>query len=109
MSDLHLEVLLNRNCLDKSIINPEGDILVLAGDMFTKFNDKYTKSFLQKIRYDFPIILQVPGNHCNFDKEFNFYHPRFENVVLYERNHESKSYSNNEKTGSHCQLFFCHY
>lgn len=63
VSDLHLEFI---DKGDYKIINPTGDILILAGDIVPGSQSKEMKKFIQFLNHHSPkflYIFHVPGNH----------------------------------------------
>jgi 3',5'-cyclic AMP phosphodiesterase CpdA len=62
-SDLHLEFAQNTQFLQDNLIEPIGDILILAGDI-TYWGKKYFKHwFFDYVSDNFKAVYYIPGNH----------------------------------------------
>jgi len=62
-SDLHLEFWENRNFLKENPIVPEGEILILAGDIML-FSEMYRhEDFFDFLSKSFKTVYWIPGNH----------------------------------------------
>ncbi len=62
-SDIHLEFQSNSDYIKHKPLKPEGDYLILTGDI-TVYNEKYFKNrFFDKVSDDFKEVFIVPGNH----------------------------------------------
>jgi len=62
-SDLHLEFPLNRTFLNANPIKPEGDILLMAGDIIPFARIEEAGDFFNFLSDSFEHIYWVPGNH----------------------------------------------
>ncbi|MDX2414287.1 MAG: metallophosphoesterase [Bacteroidales bacterium] len=64
-SDLHLEFPENQYFLEKNPVRPEGDILIMCGDILPlRFKNKSRyASFFDKLSQGFETVYWVPGNH----------------------------------------------
>lgn len=63
-SDLHIDYKNNSIDIDPfKYIEPEGDILILAGDIGSFYKITQLKVFLQKLSRCFEHIIYIPGNH----------------------------------------------
>ena len=62
-SDLHLEFPLNRDFLKANPIKPEGDILLMAGDIIPFTRIEETGDFFNFLSDSFQHVYWVPGNH----------------------------------------------
>jgi len=72
-SDLHLDQLKEFNSYDfqeyKKLINPEGDILILAGDVCHIEHLKKYEKFFNYLNTSFHYIIYIPGNHEFYNKK----------------------------------------
>lgn len=71
ISDLHFDFDENYNFFIQNF-KSTGDILIIAGDTChynSKFRDAYTDFFLK----NYPITIEVPGNHDNYDSKDSWY------------------------------------
>lgn len=64
-SDLHLEFYGNKRFLKKTPLNPNADILILAGDilLFSLLKEKEYEDFFNYISDNFKTTYWIPGNH----------------------------------------------
>lgn len=62
LSDLHLEYF-KENTDIFNFVKPEGDILVLAGDISSFYNLHQIHIFLKQLSKHFKALLYIPGNH----------------------------------------------
>ena len=62
-SDLHLELVQNRNWILENPLVPKGDILIIAGDTFYINDQMGTLDFIKKVSDDFKAVYLIPGNH----------------------------------------------
>jgi len=62
-SDLHLEFPENNSYVNKNYLKPEGEILLLAGDILPFSLDHKKFSFFDFIADNFEAIYWIPGNH----------------------------------------------
>ena len=62
-SDLHLEFQLNRRFVFNNGIKPEGDCLILAGDIANLFKLDYYSDFWDWCSENYDLTVMVPGNH----------------------------------------------
>ncbi len=90
-SDLHLEFPENKNFLDEYPIQPEGEILLLAGDILPFALQKKQFEFLDYIANNFEMVYWLPGNH-------EYYHYDVANVAspLFEKIYENVILVNNQ-------------
>src|SRR5579871_5614664 len=62
-SDLHLEFPENRKFLARNPIQPEGDILLLAGDIVNLYDLNCAREFFNIVCDQYSAVYWVPGNH----------------------------------------------
>ena len=62
-SDLHLEFQLNRRFVFNNGIKPEGDCLILAGDIANLFKLDHYSNFWDWCSENYDLTVMVPGNH----------------------------------------------
>lgn len=62
-SDLHLEFKENNNYVTKHPIQPEGEVLLLAGDILPFVLNPLRYSFFDVVSEQFEAVYWVPGNH----------------------------------------------
>lgn len=62
-SDLHLELVQNRNWIRDNPLVPKGDVLIIAGDTFYINDQMGTLDFIKKVSDDFKAVYLIPGNH----------------------------------------------
>lgn len=62
-SDLHLEFSVNKKYLERHLIKPAGEILVLAGDVVPFAKISKAMPFLQRLADSYEHIYWIPGNH----------------------------------------------
>lgn len=62
-SDLHIEFKENKDFLEKNPIKPEGEILLLAGDIVPFAVMKKADDFLSYLSDNFEAVYWLPGNH----------------------------------------------
>ena len=63
VSDLHIEYRNNEIPDPLTLITPESDILILAGDIGSLYKINQLQGFLEKLCVYFKTVLYVPGNH----------------------------------------------
>jgi len=70
-SDLHLEFPENRKFISENPLKPEGDILILAGDilLFRSIDDH--KDFFDYCADNFAFTYWIPGNHEYYHSDIN--------------------------------------
>jgi predicted phosphodiesterase len=62
-SDLHIEYKNNEVPDPLTLITPQADILILAGDIGSFYKYNQLKLFLLKLCHHFKIVIYIPGNH----------------------------------------------
>lgn len=62
-SDLHLEFRENKNFVNKHLLQPEGEILLLAGDILPFALNHHDFTFFDFVADNFEAVYWVPGNH----------------------------------------------
>lgn len=62
-SDLHLEFSSNRKWLKEHPLQPDGDILLIAGDSYYLNRDYKKLDFIKKAADQFDQVFLIPGNH----------------------------------------------
>ncbi|MFH2002403.1 MAG: metallophosphoesterase [Planctomycetota bacterium] len=77
-SDLHLEGRRNRDWLNENPLIPEGDVLLLAGDIVVKKYESEARAFYEKVRSQFDLIIETMGNHEFYGGEVAHIYPEFE-------------------------------
>ncbi len=77
-SDLHLEFPENKEYLKARPLKPEGDILILAGDILPIININEHADFFDYISENFKLTYWVPGNH-------EYYHSDISAINMYNR------------------------
>jgi predicted phosphodiesterase len=80
-SDLHLEFPENREWLKDNPLIPNGDILLLAGDIISDKYKKKAKPFYEKISKDFPFIISTLGNHEFYKGEVEYAYPFYKSKI----------------------------
>jgi predicted phosphodiesterase len=71
-SDLHLERFENWNRFqDDNPIKPQGDVLVLAGDIFNIHKSEEVEFFIDFCKDNFKKVIHIPGNHEYYGNKFN--------------------------------------
>jgi predicted phosphohydrolase len=98
-SDLHLEFQTNKNYLKRFPVNPEGEILLLAGDIVLFKTMKEHDDFFNFCSDNFETTYWIPGNH-----EYYYYDLADVKKPLYEKirdnvfllNNQTVSYKNVE-------------
>lgn len=63
VSDLHLEFSENEKFLNKSPLKPEGEVLILAGDIIPLVRLEDFDYFFDQLSNDFEMVFWIPGNH----------------------------------------------
>lgn len=77
VSDLHLEFPDNREWIAKNPLLPNGDVLLLAGDIvLDKYKDKAEK-FYKTIESQFPFIISAMGNHEFYGGTAEYIYPNY--------------------------------
>ncbi|MGJ4789532.1 metallophosphoesterase [Leptospira koniambonensis] len=77
VSDLHLEFPENRSYLKVNQIIPNGDILILAGDIVPDKYKKKVESFYKNWRGQFKYIISISGNHEYYSGEVLYAYPEY--------------------------------
>jgi predicted phosphohydrolase len=101
-SDLHLEFQENKNYLERFPIKPEGEILLLAGDIVLFKTMKEHDNFFNYCSYNFEATYWIPGNH-------EYYHYDLADVrtPLYEKIRDNIFLLNNQTiTYKNVELIF---
>ncbi len=62
-SDLHLEFPENKRYIDKHLLLPEGEVLILAGDILPFSINHRNVSFFDFVAGNFEAVYWIPGNH----------------------------------------------
>ena len=63
-SDIHLELEENLDLYSKTpVIVPEGDILIILGDLLEIFDGIFSLSLFDRLSKDFKLVFWIPGNH----------------------------------------------
>lgn len=80
-SDLHLEFTDNKAFLSNTPLQPEGDILILAGDIIPFNQLKKADSFFDYVAANFNQVYWLPGNHEYYGSDITQYSGSFTEAI----------------------------
>ncbi len=82
VSDLHLEFFESKSFLSGNLIEPVGDILILAGDIVPFASMDEHKDFFRYASYNFEKTFWIPGNHEYYFSDVNERSGSFREQIL---------------------------
>ena len=99
VSDLHIETIREQVKLT-DYVTPEGDILVLAGDIGSMYRTRQLCNLLEQACKQFPLVIFVPGNHEYYKLRKNHSRPfaTLENTLIKFKEYHPNFYLLNRST-----------
>jgi len=76
-SDLHLEFLKNREWIENNPLIPNGNVLLLAGDIVSDKKKKKANDFFKTIDKKFEKVIYTMGNHEFYNGEIDYAYPNY--------------------------------
>ncbi len=81
-SDLHLEFPQNNEWLRNNPLIPDGDVLLLAGDIICDKYNKKANSYYDKIAKDFDFVISTMGNHEFYHGVIDYAYPVYQSQIV---------------------------